>query len=87
MTWVRSQGGEHSYPLQYSCLENPMDRGAWQAAVHGVTKSQTRLKRLSAHAWGSRAEVVTVRIWFEGQADRTVGGLDVRSRRKGKGTG
>ena len=30
-------------PLQYSCLENPMDRGAWQAAVHGVTKSQTRL--------------------------------------------
>ena len=31
-------------PLQYSCLENPMDRGAWQATVHGVTKSQTRLK-------------------------------------------
>ena len=31
------------HPLQYSCLENPMDRGAWQAAVHGVTKSQTQL--------------------------------------------
>ena len=30
-------------PLQYSCLENPMDRGAWKAAVHGVAKSQTRL--------------------------------------------
>ena len=30
-------------PLQYSCLENPMDRGAWWATVHGVTKSQTRL--------------------------------------------
>ena len=30
-------------PLQYSCLENPMDRGAWQATVHGVAKSQTRL--------------------------------------------
>ena len=30
-------------PLQYSCLENPMDRGAWWAAVHGVTKSRTRL--------------------------------------------
>ena len=30
-------------PLQYSCLENPMDRGAWQAAVHGVAKSQTQL--------------------------------------------
>ena len=31
-------------PLQYSCLDNPMGRGAWQATVHGVTKSQTRLK-------------------------------------------
>ena len=31
------------YPLQYSCLENSMDRGAWQAAVHGVAKSQTWL--------------------------------------------
>ena len=30
-------------PLQYSCLENPMDRGTWRATVHGVTKSQTRL--------------------------------------------
>ena len=34
-------------PLQYSCLENPMDRGAWQSTVHRVAKSQTRLKRLS----------------------------------------
>ena len=33
----------YDYPRQYSCLENPMDRGAWQATVHGVTKSQTRL--------------------------------------------
>ena len=44
----RSYGGGHGNPLQYSCLENPMDRGAWQATVygvtvHGVTKSQTRL--------------------------------------------
>ena len=37
-------GGEGSgTPLQYSCLENPMDRGAWWAAVHGVAKSRTRL--------------------------------------------
>ena len=35
-------------PLQYSCLENPMDRGAWWAAVHGVTKSWTRLSDLAA---------------------------------------
>ena len=34
----RSLGGGHSNPLQYSCLENPMDRGAWWATVHGVTK-------------------------------------------------
>ena len=36
-------GGGHGNPLQYSCLENLMDRGAWQATVHGVAKSQTRL--------------------------------------------
>jgi len=43
------RGGLGNLP-KYSCLENPMDRGAWQAIVHGVTKSQTRLKRLSTHA-------------------------------------
>ena len=37
----RSPGGGHGNPLQYSRLENPMDRGAWWATVHGVTKSQT----------------------------------------------
>ena len=36
-------GGGNGKPLQYSCLENSMDRGAWRATVHGVTKSQTRL--------------------------------------------
>ena len=36
----RSPGGGHGDPLQYPCLENPMDRGAWQATVHEVTKSQ-----------------------------------------------
>ena len=36
----KSPGGGHGNPLQYSCLENPMDRGAWQATVHGVAKSQ-----------------------------------------------
>ena len=45
----RSPGGGHGNPLQYSCLENPMDRGAWWATVHGVTKSQTQLKLLSTH--------------------------------------
>ena len=37
----RSAGEEHGNPLQFSCLENPMDRGAWWAAVHGVAKSRT----------------------------------------------
>ena len=36
-------------PLQYACLGNPMDRGAWWTAVHGVTKCQTGLKRQSTH--------------------------------------
>ena len=42
----RSPGGGNLSPLLYPCLENPMDRRAWQAVVHGVSKSQTRLKRL-----------------------------------------
>ena len=46
----RSPGGGNGNPLQYSCLENPMDRGAWGGTVHGVAKSWTRLKRLSTHA-------------------------------------
>ena len=46
----RCPGGGHGNPLQYSCLENAMDRGACWATVHRVAKSQTRLKRLSKHA-------------------------------------
>ena len=52
----RSSGGGHSNALQYSCLENPMDRGAWQPTVHGVAKSQTRLNA-QAHVlaqWGAK---------------------------------
>ena len=41
-------GEGNGNPLQYSCLENPMDGGAWWAAVYGVAQSQTRLKRLSS---------------------------------------
>ena len=44
-----SPGGGHGNPLQYSCLENPMDRGAWQGTILGVAKSQTLLKQLSTH--------------------------------------
>ena len=45
----RSPGGGHDNPLQYSCLENPMDRETWWATVPGVSKSQKRLKQFSMH--------------------------------------
>ena len=45
----RSPGEGNDNPLQYSCLENPMDRGAWRATVHRVAESQTRLKQLGMH--------------------------------------
>ena len=44
--WAGEGNGK---PLQYSCLENPVDRGAWWAAVHRIAQSRTRLKRLSMH--------------------------------------
>ena len=46
----RSPGVGPGNPLQYSCLENSMDRGAWRATVHSIAKSWTRLKRLTMHA-------------------------------------
>ena len=48
-------------PLQYSCLENPMDGGAWWAAVHGATKSQTRLSdfTLTSHFHALEKEMAT----------------------------
>ena len=58
----KSPGGGHGSSLQYSCLKNPMDGGVWQATVHGVTKSQTRLKplntgtNLQGRAWMGRGK-------------------------------
>ena len=49
--WGRSPGGGHGNPLQYSCLEDPMDRGAWWATVLRIRKRWARLKRLSTK-WG-----------------------------------
>ena len=48
----RSPGGGHGHPLQYFCLENPMDRAAWQATVRGVTKSWAPLTQQRAHKKG-----------------------------------
>ena len=46
----RAPGEGNGYPLQYSCLENPMDRGSWWVPGHGVAKSRTWLKQLSIHS-------------------------------------
>ena len=56
----RSPGGGHGNPLQCSCLENFMDRGAWWATVHRVTKSRTRPKQLSIHC------VLSLRVMYVG---------------------
>ena len=53
--WGRSPGGGHGNSLQYSRLENPMDRRAWRATVHGVSKSQTRLS--TAHSIFKKSSV------------------------------
>ena len=51
--WGKSPGEGNGSPLQYSCLENPMEEGAWWATVHGVAKSRTRLSNFSyAVSWG-----------------------------------
>ena len=57
--WMLAEG--NGTPLQYSCLENPMDRGAWWAAVHGVAKSQTRLSNFifTFHFHASEKEMAT----------------------------
>ena len=67
----RSPGEGNGNPLWYSCLENPMDRGAWQATVHGVAKSQTQLSNftLTINSWLNSSIQnwenweVTVEIW------------------------
>ena len=59
-------GGGHGNPLQDSCVETPTDRGAWQAAVHGVTKSQARdwaaRKQLGEQAGGKKTVTSLCRL-------------------------
>ena len=59
--WGRSPAKGNGNPFQYSCLENFMDRGAWWATVHGVAKSQTRLKKLApwwSSGWNSMLQML-----------------------------
>ena len=53
----RSTGGGNGNPLQYSCLENPVDRGAWWATVHGVTKSQIQLSYQALHTTDTKYKI------------------------------
>ena len=78
----RCPGGGHGTLLQYPSLENPMDRGAWQATVHRVKKSQTQLKQLSTHTciqfflnFSSREDMKKVQLLgpYQGLQDLTPG--------------
>ena len=60
----RSLGGGNGNPLQNYCLGNSMDRGAWRAIVHGVTKSWTQLKSLSTHAHSASLAQILYSIIF-----------------------
>ena len=73
----RSPGGGHGSPLQYSFLENPMERGAWWAVVHRVAQSQTRLKWFSRHAcmhWRRKWQPTPVFLPGEFQGQRSLVG-------------
>ena len=61
----RSAGGGHGNPLQYSCLENPMDRRAWWATVQTVSKNRTRLKQLSMHVGDIKQCLQTFFFFFD----------------------
>ena len=69
----RSLGGGHGNPLQYSCLGNPMDRGAWWTIVHGVTESntteETQHTHTHSHEWGMLATMVTMGLVPSGQSE------------------
>ena len=82
----RSPAGRRGNPLQYSCLENPVDGGAWWAAVHGVAKSQTRLSdfTFTFHFRALEKEMAThssVLAWRNPGTGKPGGLLSVGSRR------
>ena len=66
-----NQGEGNGNPLQYSCLENAVDRGAWWAAVHRVAQSQTRLKRFSSSSSIFKINYNIVVANLDGEGDET----------------
>ena len=69
-------------PLQYSCLDNPMDRGAWWAAVHGVARSQTRLSDFTFIHWRRKQQPTPVFLPGESQGRRSLVGCHLWGRTK-----
>ena len=74
-------GEGNGNPLQYSCLENPMERGPWWAAVHGVAQSWTQLKQLSMH-WRRKWQPTPVFLPGESQGWRSLEGCHLWGRRE-----
>ena len=74
MTDTDSENKQELAPLQYSCLENPMDGGAWWAAVHGVAKSRTRLKDFTFMHWRRKWQPTPVFLPGESQGRRSLVG-------------
>ena len=69
----KSPGEGHGNPFQYSCLEKPMDREAWQATVHKVTKSQAQLKQRSTHT-RTHEGLKTIKLYSGNIKNLKVGG-------------
>ena len=65
----RAPGGEYGYPLQYSGLENFMDRGAWRATVHGVSKSWAQLSYLHFQTEFNLSCILFKELWVRGSAE------------------
>ena len=76
------QGEGNGNPLQYPCLEKPRDRGAWWAAIYGVTQSQTRLKRLSSSSSQVYLDFLLLHsslLWWKGHLSGISFGRSCRS--------
>ena len=67
---IDKDGEDNGTPLQYSCLENPMDEGAWKATVHGVAKSRTRLSdfTFTFHFHALEKEMATHSVFLPGES-------------------
>ena len=73
--YLSDNGEGNGNPLQYSCLENPVDRGAWWAVVHGLAQSRTRLKQLSMHVLEKEMQPTPMFLPGECQGRGSLGGL------------